>query len=83
MGFTPDMSRAVMPVSLKGRDYFTDVFMIPTDIPLSALRLQTAEVADAKWATLEEIDHLLKEGKFWHVRYHDMLIQFVHEQYGL
>ncbi|MBQ8952840.1 MAG: NUDIX domain-containing protein [Clostridia bacterium] len=83
MGFTPDMNNALMPISFKRSDYFTDVFLIPTDIPLSELHLQETEVADAKWATLEEIDRLLAEGQFWHMRYHDMLVQFVREQYGV
>ena len=83
LGFSPDMSHALMPISLKGTDYFTDVFMIPTDIDLSSLRLQEAEVADAKWASLDEIDRLLAEGKFWHARYHEMLMRFVHEQFGI
>ena len=83
LGFTPDMSGALMPLSYKGKDYFIDVFMIPTDIPLSALRLQKAEVIDATWATLEEIDNLMAQGLFWRVRYHDMLTQFVREQYDI
>ncbi len=83
LGFTPDMKDALMPISYKSRDYFIDVFMIPTDIPLSALRLQQAEVIDAKWASPEEIDRLLADGQFWHVRYHEMLMQFVQEQYDV
>ena len=82
LGFTPDMENALLPVSLKEPDFFTDVYMIPTDLPLSALRLQTSEVADAKWAAVEEIDQMLAGGRFWHARYHDMLMQFVREQYG-
>ena len=77
------MSRALIPISMKGPEYFTDVFMIPTDLPTSALRLQTAEVANARWASVEEINRLLADGLFWHVRYHEMLMQFVHEQYGV
>ena len=83
LGFVPDMSRALIPISMKGPEYFTDVFMIPTDLPVSALRLQASEVADAKWATVDEVNRLLADGKFWHVRYHEMLMQFVHEQYGV
>ena len=83
LGFTPDMKRALLPVSLKGRDFFMDVFMIPVDLPISSLSLQKSEVMDAKWATVDEVNELLSEGKFWHVRYHEMLMQFLHEQYGV
>ena len=83
MGFTPDMTNALIPISMKGPEYFTDVFMIPVDLPLSALHLQKSEVAGAKWATVDEINEMVANGSFWHVRYHEMLMQFVHEQYGV
>ena len=83
LGFTPDMGRALLPISMKGKEYFTDVYMIPADIPVSALRLQKSEVADARWAIVSEVNRLLAEGQFWHVRYHEMLMLFLREQYGL
>ncbi|MBO4299278.1 MAG: NUDIX domain-containing protein [Clostridia bacterium] len=83
MGFTPDMTKALLPISFKRVDAFIDVYMIPADLPVSALHLQKSEVADAKWAAVDEINRMLADGRFWHARYHEMLMQFVHEQYGV
>ena len=82
MGFTPDMAKALIPISMKGPDYFVDVFMIPAEVKLEDLRLQAAEVIGAKWVTLDELDRMVASGEFWRVRYYDMLKQFIREQYG-
>lgn len=41
-----------------------EIYFIDLDIPVSELRLQEEEVADAKWVTEAEYLALLEEGKF-------------------
>ena len=43
---------------------FDDIYMVREDVELSALRLQEEEVQAVRWATLEEILHMIEEEKF-------------------
>ena len=46
------------------REYdFVDVWLVKQDINISKLVLQEDEVADVKWATIDEIRDLMKTGK--------------------
>ena len=43
---------------------FDDFYLLNLDIPLEKITLQAEEVQDAKWASLDEILQLHKNGKF-------------------
>jgi len=43
---------------------FDDFYTVIRDVKIEDLKLQKEEVADAKWATIEEIKKLHEEGKF-------------------
>lgn len=46
------------------RDGFSDVFTVVKDVALSDLTLQREEVADARWASQQEIEKMMDEGGF-------------------
>ena len=43
---------------------FDDYYTVIRDIDIDELTLQTEEVSEAKWATLDEVRHLFAEGRF-------------------
>ena len=70
---------------------FDDFYTVDTDIPdLTALKLQDSEVAEVRWATLDEVRHMLQAGTFvpyfpgliellWQVRdNYDVAIRQIH-----
>ena len=50
-------------VSFKRKYDFVDVWLVRQDIDIEKLVLQEDEVADAKWATVDEIRGLMKSGE--------------------
>lgn len=62
--------RPVLSVHFDGG--FDDIYAVNHDIELSDLTLQQEEVAEAKWATEEEILAMINEGIF--IPYHEHLI---------
>lgn len=61
------------------RDGFSDVFTVVRDVELSQLTLQKEEVADARWASLDEIEVMMKEGTF--IPYFGSYIRVLFELY--
>ncbi len=51
---------------------FDDIYVVNRDVKLSELTLQAEEVADAKWATEQEILQMIDDGVF--IPYHEHLI---------
>lgn len=49
---------------IKRRNSLLDIWMIESNVPVSQLKLQESEVAEAKWITLEELKIMIKENKF-------------------
>ena len=54
---------------------FDDIYILRGEVDLSSLRLQPEEVADARWATREEVLAMLADGRF--VPYHEGLIELL------
>lgn len=72
MGINIDFSdtRPVLSVHFDGG--FDDIYTVNHDIEITNLTLQQEEVAEAKWATEEEILAMINEGIF--IPYHEHLI---------
>lgn len=52
-------------VKIRRYEYkFTFLYLLKSNIPVSMLRLQKEEVESVQWMTLDEIEHLCKEGLF-------------------
>ena len=56
---------------------FDDFYVITKDIEIDKLILQAEEVADAKWASLDEVLSLRENGKF--VKYKENFIRYLFE----
>lgn len=51
-------------IRLKRRSSLLDIWLINSDISIDALRLQTSEVAEAKWVTRDEFLQMIENGEF-------------------
>jgi 8-oxo-dGTP pyrophosphatase MutT (NUDIX family) len=58
-------------------DNFMTLWVVKTDIRLSELKLQPEEVADAMWATPQEIRTMMAEGIFVEYNYLEYLFQYI------
>ncbi len=59
---TPETLKKIL--RLKRRNSFLDVWAINCDISVSNLKLQESEVAQARWVTKQELEAMIKAGKF-------------------
>ena len=64
LGLDIDFSDKRPVITVNFSDGFDDFYTIESDISLEDLRLQTEEVADARWATREEIETMIDDGSF-------------------
>ena len=64
LGFPLDLGdrRPTLTVNFDGG--FDDFFLAERAIDISTLTLQAEEVTDVRWATLEEVKTMLKDGSF-------------------
>lgn len=79
MGLDVRLEQARPKLTTFFRDGFSDVFTVRMDVELSELTLQKEEVADAQWATKEEILNRLEEGTF--IPYFRSYIQVLFDLY--
>ncbi len=70
---------AAPAMTMSGRDFFEDYYLLQMDLPLDRLTLQKEEVAQVRWATKEEVAALLTAGQF--IAYHTSMIDFFFDFY--
>lgn len=46
------------------KNSFVDIYLVRTDIPVCDLKLQTSEVAEAKWVHRNKLRHMIRNGDF-------------------
>ena len=63
LGIDIDANNIELIMSFKRHYDFVDVWLVKQDIDISTLVLQEDEVADAKWATIDEIRDLMEKGE--------------------
>lgn len=51
-------------VRIRRRNSLLDVWMINVDIPITRLRLQESEVAEAKWVSRTQFEDMIKNGEY-------------------
>ena len=56
-----------------------DTYILKRDYDISKMKFQEEEVSDAKWATWDEIDDLVKKGQFIKHRW-EFVNQFIKEE---
>ena len=64
LGLDIDFSHMRPSLSIAIRSGFVDVYLIKKDVELSELTLQSSEVKDAKWASLDTILKMIDNGEF-------------------
>ncbi len=50
--------------TIKTEDDFVDIYYLKEDIDIKEIKIQKEEVEDVKWATIDEIEELIKSGSF-------------------
>lgn len=70
---------SLLLMSKRNNNYMT-LWIIKTDIPIQELELQPEEVADAKWATPEEIKLMIEDGVFIGYHYLDYMFEKLEEE---
>ena len=79
-GIRAEKEEFVLLKSYKGSSTFLDVYILCKDVPLSEIRLQPKETVDARWATIEEYEKVIAEGKMAPpvvIRYNDLKPQIL------
>lgn len=64
MGISPDLNHSQLILTIKREKDFVDMWFVQQDFNISYLKLQAEEVSDARWATFEEIDVMIKTVNF-------------------
>ena len=84
LGIDIDFSDIRPKLTVNFSEGFNDIYTVIRDVDISALKLQTEEVCEARYATREEIHSLLGNGEF--VPYRPSVIDYLFEArelYGL
>lgn len=68
LGIDINMKQAEVLFTVKFLQGFDDNYLIKQNVEIEHLKLQYEEVADAKWATIQEIREMVKRGEF--IAYH-------------
>lgn len=50
--------------TIKTEDDYVDIYYLKEDVDINRIKIQKEEVEDVKWATIEEIQKMIQEGKF-------------------
>ena len=50
--------------TIKTEDDFIDIYYLKEDIDINKIKIQKEEVSDVKWATINDIEKMIKEGEF-------------------
>ena len=50
--------------TIKTEDDFVDIYYLKEDIDINKIKIQKEEVSDVKWATINDIEKMIKEGDF-------------------
>lgn len=64
LGLTLPLERFYVLMTLHGPHYFDDYYVIHEDVDLNSLKLQKDEVEEVRWASREEVLHLLHSDQF-------------------
>lgn len=77
LGFEPDRRRMHSLFEFVGQHAIHEVWLLRQNVSLDALHLQQEEVADARYATMEEILRMARQGEFVALGYLSQLAQML------
>ncbi|MCI8444372.1 MAG: NUDIX domain-containing protein [Clostridia bacterium] len=63
LGINLQNNRAIFLKTIKGSNYFRDVWLFKKDIKSDDIKFNDGEVVDAKWVSIREYEELYKNGK--------------------
>ena len=75
LGYALDLTGVRASVTVNFDRGFDDFYIVKRDVELSALKLQTEEVSEVRWATLAEVQELLQQEKF--IAYPESFLRFL------
>lgn len=74
-----DVSNLKLITKFRTGNVWIDTYILKYDYDISKMKFQADEVSDAKWATWEEIDDLVKKGQFIKHRW-EFVNKFIKEE---
>lgn len=68
--------------TIKTEDDFVDLYYLKKDIDIKDIVMQEEEVSEVKWATIDEIDMLIKDNLFLppHIEFYKKLIAYLNNK---
>lgn len=65
--------------TIKTEDDFVDIYYLKEDINIKKIKIQKEEVEDVKWATIDEINELIKNGSFSgsHTEFFELCLEYL------
>ena len=82
LDITIDSNKLKLITKFKTGNVWIDTYILKNDYDISKMNFQIEEVSDAKWATWNEIDELVKEGKFIKHRW-EFVNEFLKKEIGI
>jgi isopentenyldiphosphate isomerase len=83
IGINLDMEKGERLFTVKFSEGFDDIWFVRQNIAIEELQLQEEEVAEAKWASEEEIKEMVEKGEFIPFTYFDLLFEIVNSGISL
>ena len=83
LGIDLDMSKGEILFTVKFSSGFDDIWLIRQNVDINDLKLQYEEVADAKWASENEIKEMVQIGEFIGYEYLDTLFEMINSGISL
>lgn len=83
LGIDLDIEKGERIFTVKFSQGFDDIWLVRQNVALEDLHLQEEEVADAKWATEEEIREMAETGEFIPFNYLDLLFEMANSSIAL
>lgn len=82
LGLNLENEKIILFKTIKTEDDFVDLYYLKVkNIDLKDVVMQEKEVADVKWATIKEINNLIKKGEFSnsHIEFFNYCMEFIKE----
>ncbi|MGV2940443.1 GNAT family N-acetyltransferase [Mesobacillus sp. LC4] len=83
IGIDLDIEKGERIFTVRFSQGFDDIWLVRQNVAIEELQLQEEEVAEARWASEEEIKEMVKKGEFIPFNYFDQLFEMVHSNISL
>jgi isopentenyldiphosphate isomerase len=83
IGIDLDIQKGERIFTVRFSQGFDDIWLVRQNVAIEELQLQEEEVAEARWASEEEIKEMVKNGEFIPFNYFDQLFEIIHSRISL